>query len=56
MPFPAIKSLWLHNRVQAEFMKTMSSVAADVSKDKPALADAYKIVSEAAQRTRQSGN
>jgi C4-dicarboxylate-binding protein DctP len=41
---------------QAAFMKTMSSVAADVSKDKPALAAAYKIVSEAAQRTRQSDN
>jgi TRAP-type C4-dicarboxylate transport system substrate-binding protein len=35
---------------QAEMLKTMSSVGVDVSKDKPALADAYKIVSDAAQR------
>ena len=40
---------------QAQLMKTMSSVAADVSKDKPLLAAAYKIVADAAQRTRQAG-
>jgi TRAP-type C4-dicarboxylate transport system substrate-binding protein len=37
---------------QAAMMKTLSSVGADVSKAKPALAEAYKIVTDAAQRTR----
>jgi TRAP-type C4-dicarboxylate transport system substrate-binding protein len=36
---------------QAELLKTLSSVGADISKEKPALAEAYKIVSEAAQRS-----
>ena len=35
---------------QADMMKTFSSVGADVSKTKPLLNDAYKIVTEAAQR------
>lgn len=39
---------------RAAMMKTLSSVGADVSGKKPALAAAYKIVSEAAARTRQS--
>ena len=39
---------------QAQMMKTISSVGGDVSSKNPALATAYKIVSEAAQRTRQS--
>jgi TRAP-type transport system periplasmic protein len=37
---------------QAQLMKTFSSVGADVSRTKPQLNDAYKIVTEAAQRTR----
>lgn len=37
---------------QASMMKTLSSVGMDVSKAKPALSDAYRIVTEAAQRTR----
>jgi TRAP-type transport system periplasmic protein len=37
---------------QAELMKTFSSAVAEVAKEKPALNDAYKLVSEAAQRTR----
>ncbi|MGB6548902.1 MAG: TRAP transporter substrate-binding protein [Xanthobacteraceae bacterium] len=37
---------------QAEMIKTMSAVGADVSKDKPPLAEAFKIVSEAAQRNK----
>jgi TRAP-type C4-dicarboxylate transport system substrate-binding protein len=36
---------------QADLMKTFSSVGADVSKTKPLLSDAYKIVTGAAQRT-----
>jgi C4-dicarboxylate-binding protein DctP len=36
---------------QADLLKTLSSVGADVSKEKPALAEAYKIVSDAAQRS-----
>ena len=36
---------------QTEMMKAFSSVGADVSKEKPLLDDAYKIVTEAAQRT-----
>jgi TRAP-type C4-dicarboxylate transport system substrate-binding protein len=35
---------------QAEMLKTLASVGADISKEKPALAEAYKIVSDAAQR------
>jgi TRAP-type transport system periplasmic protein len=38
----------------AEMKKTIASVGADVSKSDPKLADAYKIVSDAAQRTRKS--
>lgn len=38
----------------AEMMKIISSVAPDVSGKNPALADAYKIVADAAARTRQS--
>jgi TRAP-type C4-dicarboxylate transport system substrate-binding protein len=37
---------------QADMMKTFSSVGADVSKTKPLLSEAYKIVTEAAQRTK----
>jgi TRAP-type transport system periplasmic protein len=36
---------------QADMMKTFSSVGADVSKTKPLLDDAYKIVTDAAKRT-----
>jgi hypothetical protein len=39
---------------QAAFMKTLASVGADVSKDKPAVRDAYTVVTAAAQRTRQA--
>ncbi len=39
---------------QAELMKTISSVAPDVSSKNPAVAAAYKIVADAAARTRQS--
>jgi TRAP-type C4-dicarboxylate transport system substrate-binding protein len=39
---------------QATFMKTLSGVGADVSSKKPELAAAYRIVADAAQRTRQS--
>jgi TRAP-type C4-dicarboxylate transport system substrate-binding protein len=38
---------------QAAMMKTLSTVGADVSKNKPALAAAYKIVTEAAARARK---
>jgi TRAP-type C4-dicarboxylate transport system substrate-binding protein len=38
---------------QAKFMDTLSSVGQEVSAGKPALAAAYKIVTEAALRTRQ---
>jgi len=37
---------------QASLMKTLISVGADVSKNKPALAAAYKVVTNAAARTR----
>jgi len=37
---------------QAQMLKTLASVGADVSKTKPAVAAAYKIVTDAAQRTR----
>ena len=36
---------------QTDLMKTFSSVGADVSKTKPLLDEAYKIVTDAAQRT-----
>jgi TRAP-type transport system periplasmic protein len=39
---------------QTTFTKTLSSVGADVSSKKPDLAAAYKIATDAAQRTRQS--
>ena len=39
---------------QATLMKMLSSVGADVSKSNPALAAAYKIVTDAAARTRQA--
>jgi TRAP-type transport system periplasmic protein len=39
---------------QAQMMKTIASVAPDVSSKNPALAAAYKIVADAAARTRQS--
>jgi len=38
---------------QAELMRTLSSVGDDVSKSKPAVRDAYQIVSSAAARLRQ---
>jgi TRAP-type C4-dicarboxylate transport system substrate-binding protein len=41
---------------QAAMMKTLSSVGADVSKSDPKLAAAYKIVTEAAERTRQAAS
>ena len=37
---------------QAAMMKTLSGVGAEVSKAKPALSEAYKIVTDAAERTR----
>jgi TRAP-type C4-dicarboxylate transport system substrate-binding protein len=37
---------------QASMLKTMTSAAVEVAKDKPALAEAYKVVSDAAQRSR----
>jgi TRAP-type C4-dicarboxylate transport system substrate-binding protein len=37
---------------QVAMMKTLSGVGADVSKAKPALSEAYRIVTDAAQRTR----
>jgi len=39
---------------QAELMRTLSSVGDDVSKPKPALHEAFQIVSDAAKRTRQA--
>jgi len=41
---------------QASMLKTISSVAPDVSSKNPALAAAYKIVADAAARTRQSAS
>ena len=35
---------------QAEMIKTMSAVGGEISKDKPALAEAFKIVTDAVQR------
>jgi TRAP-type transport system periplasmic protein len=40
----------------AQMMKTIASVAPDVSSKDPALAAAYKIVADAAARTRQPGS
>jgi TRAP-type transport system periplasmic protein len=40
----------------AEMLKTIASVAPDVSSKNPALAAAYKIVADAAARTRQSAS
>jgi TRAP-type C4-dicarboxylate transport system substrate-binding protein len=37
---------------QADMIKTMSSVGADISKEKPAVAEAFKIVSDAAARAK----
>jgi TRAP-type transport system periplasmic protein len=37
---------------QAQLIKTLASVGADVSKDKPALSAAYKVVNDAAQQAR----
>jgi TRAP-type transport system periplasmic protein len=39
---------------QSQFMQTLASVGVDVSKSKPALAAAYQVVTDAAQRTRQA--
>jgi len=39
---------------QAAMMQTLSSVGEDVSKPKPALHEAYQIVTDAAKRTRQA--
>jgi TRAP-type C4-dicarboxylate transport system substrate-binding protein len=39
---------------QISMMQTLSSVGADVSEAKPQLAEAYKILTDAAQRARQS--
>ena len=41
---------------QAEMMHMLASVGYDVSKSKPALREAYQIVTDAAQRTRQSAS
>jgi TRAP-type C4-dicarboxylate transport system substrate-binding protein len=41
---------------QASMMKTLGSVGADVSKSSPALAAAYKVVTDAAVRTRQTAS
>ncbi len=41
---------------QAAMMKTLSSVGADVSKSDPELTAAYKIVTDAAARTRQTAS
>jgi len=41
---------------QSSMMATLASVGEDVSKAKPALRDAYEVVTEAAKRTRQAQN
>jgi TRAP-type transport system periplasmic protein len=41
---------------QSQMMKTLASVGEDVSKSKPDLAVAYKVVTDAAQRTRQTAS
>jgi TRAP-type C4-dicarboxylate transport system substrate-binding protein len=38
---------------QAQMMKTLASVGADVSKHKPKVAEAYKVVTDAAERARK---
>jgi TRAP-type C4-dicarboxylate transport system substrate-binding protein len=48
--------LALPSAEQATMMAMLDSVGEDVAKTKPALRDAYHIVSEAAQRTRQAPN
>ena len=40
----------------ATMMKTLSTVGADVSKSKPQLAAAYKVVTDAAAHVRQAAN
>ncbi len=37
---------------QAQMLQTMGSVGAEISKDKPAVAEAYKVVTDAVQRAR----
>jgi TRAP-type C4-dicarboxylate transport system substrate-binding protein len=37
---------------QADMLKIMTNAAADIAKDKPALAEAFKIVSDTAQRNK----
>lgn len=39
---------------QADLMKTLASVGEDISQSKPALHEAYEIVTDAAKRTRQA--
>jgi len=39
---------------QAQMMRMLASVGDDVSKAKPALREAYRVVTEAATRTRQA--
>jgi hypothetical protein len=39
---------------QATMMEMLASVGEDVSKEKPALHEAYEIVADAARRTRQA--
>jgi len=41
---------------QSQLMTTLASVGADVSAKKPALADAYKVVTDAARRVRQAAS
>jgi hypothetical protein len=41
---------------QAEMMHMLASVGYDVSKSKPALREAYQVVTDAAQRTRQAAS
>jgi len=48
------EAIKLQGDEQAELMKTFATVGADVSKSKPALAAAYQIVTDAAQRTRHA--
>lgn len=39
---------------QSAMMATLASVGADVAKTRPAVRDAYRIVTDAAERTRQT--
>jgi hypothetical protein len=41
---------------QAQMMRMLASVGDDVSKAKPALREAYQVVTEAATRTRQAAS